>query len=235
MARAKLTALAVERAQKSGRSMLLSDGEGLYLRKQTRDGASWTLRYRFAGKEHWLTLGNYPDMSLSVARIEARQARVLLDKQQNPLSVRRAAHWRKNGRRDRSKRCVKTGIAPRSRRVGSSIRPYRGAISTSICCRNWAGSRRAMSRRPMWRACSMNSRGERRLQRTICCGSRGASSRLVCGGGSSPAIRLLIFHRDSMLAAPNGHAAARSARRNSPSCARRCGRLRTSAKTTCSR
>jgi integrase len=91
MARAKLTALAVERAQRSGKSVLLGDGDGLYLRKQTRDGASWTLRYRFAGKEHWLTLGNYPDMSLAQARIEARLARVLLDKQQNPLSVRRAA------------------------------------------------------------------------------------------------------------------------------------------------
>jgi len=91
MARAKLTALAVERAQRSGETVLLSDGDGLYLRKQTRDGASWTLRYRFAGKEHWLTLGNYPDMSLAQARIEARQARVLLDRQQNPLSVRRAA------------------------------------------------------------------------------------------------------------------------------------------------
>jgi len=69
---------------------LLSDGDGLYLRKQTRDGASWTLRYRFAGKEHWLTLGNYPDMALAQARIEARQARVLLDRRLNPLSVRRA-------------------------------------------------------------------------------------------------------------------------------------------------
>jgi hypothetical protein len=74
MARAKLTALAVERAQKSGRSVLLSDGDGLYLRKQTRDGASWTLRNRFAGKEHWLTLGNFPDRPLALARIEARQA-----------------------------------------------------------------------------------------------------------------------------------------------------------------
>ncbi|MEX0733668.1 MAG: integrase arm-type DNA-binding domain-containing protein [Steroidobacteraceae bacterium] len=91
MARAKLTALAVERAHRSGEPMLLSDGDGLYLRKQTRDGASWTLRYRFAGREHWLTLGNYPDMSLAQARIEARQARLLLDRQQNPLSVRRAA------------------------------------------------------------------------------------------------------------------------------------------------
>lgn len=91
MARARLTALAVERAQRSGRTVLLGDGDGLYLRKQTRDGASWTLRYRFAGRDHWLTLGHFPDMSLAQARIEARQARVLLDKQQNPLTVRRAA------------------------------------------------------------------------------------------------------------------------------------------------
>ena len=91
MARAKLTALAVERTHRCGEPVLLSDGDGLYLRKQTRDGASWTLRYHFAGKEHWITLGNYPDMSLAQARIEARQARVLLDKQQNPLHVRRAA------------------------------------------------------------------------------------------------------------------------------------------------
>jgi integrase len=90
MERAKLTTLAVERAHRSGERMLLSDGDGLYLRKQTRDGASWTLRYRFAGREHWLTLGHYPAMSLAQARIEAREARVLLDKQQDPLSVRRA-------------------------------------------------------------------------------------------------------------------------------------------------
>ena len=91
MARATLTALAVERAHRSGEPVLLSDGDGLYLRKQTRDGASWTLRYRFAGRQHWLTLGNYPDMPLAQARIEARQARVVLDRQQDPLTVRRAA------------------------------------------------------------------------------------------------------------------------------------------------
>lgn len=91
MAHAKLTALAVERAHRSGEPLLLGDGDGLYLRKQTRDGASWTLRYHFAGRQHWLTLGNYPDMPLAQARIEARAARVLLDKQQNPLSVRRTA------------------------------------------------------------------------------------------------------------------------------------------------
>jgi hypothetical protein len=39
MGRATLTALAVERAHRSGEPVLLSDGDGLYLRKQTRDGA----------------------------------------------------------------------------------------------------------------------------------------------------------------------------------------------------
>src|SRR6185437_5511939 len=85
MATGKLTALSVEHAHRQGQPVLLSDGDGLYFRKQTRDGAAWTLRYRFAGRERWMTLGNYPDMSLADARIEAREKRVMLDKQKDPL------------------------------------------------------------------------------------------------------------------------------------------------------
>lgn len=91
MERAKLTALEVERTHRSGKRLLLSDGDGLYLRKQNSDSASWVLRYRHGGKQRWLTLGNFPDMPLAAARIEARQARVLLDKQQDPMHLRRAA------------------------------------------------------------------------------------------------------------------------------------------------
>jgi len=40
MAHAKLTALEVERAHRSGKRLLLGDGDGLYLRKQASDGAS---------------------------------------------------------------------------------------------------------------------------------------------------------------------------------------------------
>ena len=78
MATGKLTALAVDRAHREGRPVMLCDGGGLYFRKQTRDGAAWTLRYRFAGRARWMTLGNYPDMSLADARIEARQKRAML-------------------------------------------------------------------------------------------------------------------------------------------------------------
>jgi len=39
MDHAKLTALAVDRAHRSGKRLLLGDGDGLYLRKQTSDSA----------------------------------------------------------------------------------------------------------------------------------------------------------------------------------------------------
>jgi len=91
MATGRLTAPGVERAHREGRPVLLCDGAGLYFRKQTRDGATWTLRYRFAGRAHWMALGNYPDMSLADARIEAREKRTLLDKQRDPLLERRVA------------------------------------------------------------------------------------------------------------------------------------------------
>lgn len=90
MATNALTADAVKRAHGKGEAVVLCDGGGLYFRKQTREGAAWTLRYRFAGRERGLALGNYPDMALKEARAEAREARVLLDKKQDPMAVRRA-------------------------------------------------------------------------------------------------------------------------------------------------
>ena len=64
MASGKLNSLSIERAHRFGGAVLLSDGDGLYFRKQTREGAAWMFRYRFAGRERWMTLGNFPDMSL---------------------------------------------------------------------------------------------------------------------------------------------------------------------------
>ena len=78
LASGKLTSLSVERAHRfGGPVLLLSDGDGLYFRKQTRDGAAWMFRYRFAGPERWMTLGNFPDLSLAAARIEAREKRLM--------------------------------------------------------------------------------------------------------------------------------------------------------------
>lgn len=44
MARDKLTALQVKRAHDKGEAVLLADGAGLYLRKQTSAGTTWTFR-----------------------------------------------------------------------------------------------------------------------------------------------------------------------------------------------
>lgn len=87
----RLTAIQVERAARSQQPAMLRDGHGLYLRKQkAHASASWTLRYRFAGSDRWMSLGSYPDMSLADARKAARSARVKLDHDRDPISERRA-------------------------------------------------------------------------------------------------------------------------------------------------
>jgi integrase len=99
MAADRLTAIQVERAHRLGMPTMLPDGQNLYFRKQTPSGASWAFRYRFAGRPRLMALGNFPDMSLREARVEARRARVLLDKGVDPMADRRARLQaaRKNG------------------------------------------------------------------------------------------------------------------------------------------
>lgn len=84
-ARDRLTALEVKRAHERGRPVLLPDGAGLYLRKQSATGTAWTLRYRFGGRDRWMKLGSYPDMELAEAREAARAKRTLVDAGRDPL------------------------------------------------------------------------------------------------------------------------------------------------------
>lgn len=46
----------------------MGDSGGLYLEVSPRGGKWWRLKYRFAGKEKRLSLGVYPEVSLSEAR-----------------------------------------------------------------------------------------------------------------------------------------------------------------------
>ena len=85
MARDRLTALQVKRAHEKGEPVLLPDGAGLYLRKQSASGTAWTLRYRFGGRDRWMALGSYPDMELAEARKAARAKRTLVDAGRDPL------------------------------------------------------------------------------------------------------------------------------------------------------
>ena len=70
-----------------GEPVLLPDGAGLYLRKQSASGTAWTLRYRFGGRDRWMALGSYPDMELAEARKAARAKRTLVDSGRDPQGV----------------------------------------------------------------------------------------------------------------------------------------------------
>lgn len=91
MAQGKLTALALSWLHKSDKDVTASDGGYLYFRKRKEGGSTWIMRYKFLGKPRKIRLGTYPDMTLAEARMEARKARVMLDKQEDPLVTREAA------------------------------------------------------------------------------------------------------------------------------------------------
>jgi integrase len=91
----KITALFVKHINRPGK---YGDGGNLYLqvRKSTRKipsdavTKSWLFRYSRFGKEVWMGLGPYPDVSLSEARNLATQERKKILKDIDPLSDKQA-------------------------------------------------------------------------------------------------------------------------------------------------
>ncbi len=77
-----------------------SDGDGLTFTLSAQGTATWTLRYRIAGRARELTLGRYPDLGLSEARKLAAAKRVdvqqVIDvaavKQQKKAEAKQAAN-----------------------------------------------------------------------------------------------------------------------------------------------
>jgi integrase len=89
----KLTALKVARINKPGRH---ADGGGLILQCATgADGSprkSWIFRFEVGGRERWMGLGAYPDVSVAKAREKAADARRLRDQGMDPLEERKRQH-----------------------------------------------------------------------------------------------------------------------------------------------
>jgi len=83
-----LTDVTCRNAQPKEKIYRLFDGKGLYLEVSPRGGKWWRYKYRFGGKEKRLSLGTYPDVSLSEARDKRRDSRKLLDEGQDPSQVR---------------------------------------------------------------------------------------------------------------------------------------------------
>jgi integrase len=68
--------LTVKQVENYRGGLPLHDGRGLYL--DPRNGKSWVFRYVVAGKERWMGLGPYPEVSLARAREKREDARRLL-------------------------------------------------------------------------------------------------------------------------------------------------------------
>ncbi|HUV99611.1 MAG TPA: integrase arm-type DNA-binding domain-containing protein [Gallionella sp.] len=85
-----LTAIEVSKAKATDKATKLFDGGGLYLLAQPNGAKYWRLKYRFAGREKMLSIGVYPDVSLSDARERREAARKLLANGADPSAVKKA-------------------------------------------------------------------------------------------------------------------------------------------------
>lgn len=86
-----MTDVTVRRLLSKGEAGMYRAAENLYLRIRDSGNAEWVFRYRFAGRDTWMPIGDAKDSSLKAARKEARGARVALDQGKDPLEARREA------------------------------------------------------------------------------------------------------------------------------------------------
>ncbi|HET8898515.1 MAG TPA: integrase arm-type DNA-binding domain-containing protein [Rhodanobacteraceae bacterium] len=85
-----LTDTAIRNAKPQPTPCRLADGGGLYLEVSPAGGKLWRWKYRIAGKEKRLSLGQYPATGLREARALRDDARRLLANGTDPGEVRRA-------------------------------------------------------------------------------------------------------------------------------------------------
>lgn len=86
-----LTLLQIKSAKGQSNPYKKADGLGLTLLVQPDGGKFWRFRYRHAGKEQMLSLGEWPDVSLAEARQLRDEARARLRTGVNPASLRKQA------------------------------------------------------------------------------------------------------------------------------------------------
>ena len=85
-----LTDTALRHVKPSGKTRKMYDAEGLYLEVSPTGRTWWRLKYRYLGKEKRISLGVYPDISLSDARERRNEARKLLANHIDPSAHKKA-------------------------------------------------------------------------------------------------------------------------------------------------
>jgi integrase len=81
---------ALKTATKTGESRKLNDGGGLVLDARPTGAGWWRLRYWIDSREKMLSLGTYPEVSLSTARARRDDARKLIASGTDPSEARKA-------------------------------------------------------------------------------------------------------------------------------------------------
>lgn len=94
-----LTDAKVRNAKAKETPYKLTDGAGLHLLVKENGTRLWRFKFRLHGKEGLLSIGAYPDVSLSAAREEHRSARALVAAGINPVHARKEE--RERGARER--------------------------------------------------------------------------------------------------------------------------------------
>lgn len=84
-----LTDMQVKKAKADEKAFRLADEKGLFLFVTTAGAKLWRMRYRFNGKEQTLSLGSYPDVSLTDARRARDTAKDSLKAGRDPGMVKK--------------------------------------------------------------------------------------------------------------------------------------------------
>lgn len=91
MAKDLLTDLALRNAKPQNNDTRLNDGGGLYLLVKPNGAKWWRFDYTISRKRKTLSVGVYPDVSLSDARRKAQEARTAVANGIDPSDVRKAS------------------------------------------------------------------------------------------------------------------------------------------------
>lgn len=84
-----LTTKIIDEAQPKEKNYRLHDTKGLYIEISKSGGKWWRFKYRFNQKENRISLGLYPEISLTKARVRRNDARVVLAHRVDPAEYRK--------------------------------------------------------------------------------------------------------------------------------------------------
>ena len=85
----RLTELSIKQSKPKGKQYKITDGEGMYLRIHPNGSKYWQLQYWFEGKQKILSLGVWPEVSLTQAREKRVEARKIIKQGIDPLQEKK--------------------------------------------------------------------------------------------------------------------------------------------------